>query len=109
MDDPHAPVVDPLRSVTAAPAAREMTEPLPVPTSTKTFDAVAEAARLREQTRARRGSRYAVSRLDRYTLELLALHDAGSTPAELRRWLADRRVRVHHSTVTRWLRRQLAD
>ena len=73
------------------------------------FDATAEAARLREQTRARRRHRHAVSRLDRYTLELLALHDAGSTPAELRRWLADRRVRVHHSTVARWLRRQLAD
>ena len=74
-----------------------------------TFDAAAEAAHLREQTRARRRTRLAASRLDRYTLELLALHDAGSTPAELRRWLADRRVRVHHSTVARWLRRQLAD
>lgn len=72
-----------------------------------TFDPVAEAARLREQTRARRRHRLAVSRLDRYTHELLALQDAGSTTAELQRWLRDRRVRVHHSTVARWLRRQL--
>ena len=86
-----------------------MTDPLSGSSDRKTFDAAAEAAALREQTRARRRSRLAVSRLDRYTLELLALHDAGSTPAELRRWLADRRVRVHHSTVARWLRRRMAD
>ena len=54
-----------------------MTKPLPVSSDTKTFDATAEAARLREQTRARRRNRHAVSRLDSYTLELLALHDAG--------------------------------
>ncbi len=86
-----------------------MTDPLSASNDTKTFDAVAEAARLREQTCARRRNRHAASRLDRHTLELLALHDAGSTTAELQRWLADRRVRVHHSTVARWLRRQLAD
>ena len=86
-----------------------MTNSLSGSSGRTTFDAAAEAARLREQTRARRRSRHAPSRLDRYTLELLALHNAGSTPAELRRWLADRRVRVHHSTVARWLRRQLAD
>ena len=82
---------------------------LPVPSDRKTFDAAAEAARLRKQTRTRRRSRHAVSRLDRYTLELLALHDAGSTTAELQRWLRDRRIRVHHSTVARWLRRHLVD
>ena len=94
----------------AAPAARRMTRPLSRSSDTgKTFDAAAEAARLREHTRARRRSRLTASRLDRYSLELLALHDAGSTTAELQRWLQDRRARVHHSTVARWLRRQLAD
>ena len=86
-----------------------MTEPLPGSSNRPLFDATAEAARLREQTRMRRRSRHVISRLDRYTLELLALHDAGSTTAELQRWLRDRRVRVHHSTVARWLRRHLAD
>ena len=81
---------------------------MPRPRNKPTFDAATEAARLREQTRARRHHRLAVSRLDRYTHELLALHDAGSTTAELQRWLRDRRVRVHHSTVARWLRRKLA-
>ena len=82
-----------------------MTKPLPVPNDPGTFDAVAEAARLRAQTRARRRPRYGRSRLDRYKHELLALRDAGATTAEIRRWLLDRRVRVHHSTVARWLRR----
>ena len=86
-----------------------MTDPLPPPSHQKTFDAVAEAAALREQTRARRFQRLAVSRLDRYALELLALHGAGSTTAELHRWLSDRRVRVHHSTVARWLKRHLKE
>ena len=86
-----------------------MTEHLPRSNNRQTFDAAAEAARLREQTRTRRRRRHAVSRLDRYTFELLALRDAGSTTAELQRWLRDRRVRVHHSTVARWLRRHLAD
>ena len=81
---------------------------MPRPRNKPPFDAAAEAERLREQTRARRRVRHSASRLDRFTLELLALHDAGSTTAELQRWLRDRRVRVHHSTVARWLRRQLA-
>ncbi|MXY17346.1 MAG: hypothetical protein F4169_12695 [Gammaproteobacteria bacterium] len=70
------------------------------------FDAPAEAARLRADTRARRRTRHTRSRLDRYAHELLALADEGCTPAELRRWLRDRRVHVHHSTVARWLRRR---
>ena len=86
-----------------------MTSPSSRSSHSEPFDAAAEAARLRAQTRARRHSRLTVSRLDRYSLELLALHDAGGTTAELQRWLLDRRVRVHHSTVARWLRRQLAD
>ena len=69
------------------------------------FDAVAEAARLRAQTKARRQRVRRSSRLDRYTIELLALRDAGATTEELRRWLLDRRVVVHHATVARWLRR----
>ncbi|MCY3821705.1 MAG: hypothetical protein OXH52_20515 [Gammaproteobacteria bacterium] len=70
------------------------------------FDAPAEAARLKAATRARRRIRHTRSRLDRYAHELLALADEGCTPAELRRWLRDRRVHVHHSTVARWLRRR---
>ena len=69
------------------------------------FDAPAEAARLKAETRIRRRARHTRSRLDRYAHELLALADEDCTPAELRRWLRDRHVHVHHSTVARWLRR----
>jgi len=69
------------------------------------FDATAEVAHLNADTRARRRRRRTPSRLDRHTHELLALYDAGATVAELQRWLAVRRVRVHQTTVGRWLRR----
>jgi len=77
----------------------------PESTLKEAFDATAEAARLRAQTRARRRSRYCRSRLDRYKCELLALRVEGCTTAELQRWLLAHRIRVHHATVARWLRR----
>lgn len=67
------------------------------------FDAKTELAALQQQTKTIRQRRYAVSRLDKYTGELLELHRAGATPAELQRWLRARRIRVVHSTVARWL------
>ncbi|MCY1422248.1 hypothetical protein D9M71_379240 [compost metagenome] len=76
--------------------------------SDKPFDPQAEAARLRATTRMRRKTTYRRSRLDRYAGELLALHRAGATIAELQRWLGERRVRVVHTTVARWLSRQTA-
>ena len=80
----------------------------PESTPNGTFDAAAEAARLRAQTCARRRPRYRRSRLDRYKGELLALRDEGSTTAELQRWLLAHRIRVQHATVARWLRRHSA-
>ena len=77
----------------------------PESTPNGTFDAPAEAARLRAQTHARRRPRYRRSRLDRYKRELLALRDEGCTTAELQRWLYAHRIRVQHATVARWLRR----
>lgn len=67
------------------------------------FDAKIELAALQQQTKTIRQRRYASSRLDKYTGELLELHRAGATPAELQRWLRARRIRVVHSTVARWL------
>ena len=83
-----------------------MTGRLPRPQDTAPFDAASEVAHLKADTCARRRRRRASSRLDRHTHELLALHDAGATVAELQRWLAARRVRVHQTTVGRWLRRR---
>ncbi len=83
-----------------------MTRLLSRPHDRKPFDAAAEAASLKADTRARRRRRRTPSRLDRHTHELLALYDAGATVAELQRWLEARRVRVHQTTVGRWLRRR---
>lgn len=71
------------------------------------FDATAQAAVLRTQTRTlhKRQYRRRQSRLDVYTSELLALHAAGASVAELQRWLRERRIKVVHSTVARWLAR----
>ena len=73
------------------------------------FDAAAEVASLKADSHARRRRRRISSRLDRHTHELLALYDAGATVAELQRWLEARRVRVHQTTVGRWLRRRGCD
>ena len=75
--------------------------------SASDFDATAQAAALRTQTRAlhKRQYRRRQSRLDVYTSELLALHAAGASVAELQRWLRERRIKVVHSTVARWLAR----
>lgn len=67
------------------------------------FDVAHELTILREQTRTIRKKQYRRSRLDRYTGELLQLHSAGASAAELRRWLREKRIRVALSTVTRWL------
>lgn len=74
-----------------------------------TFDAAAEAERPKADTQARRRRRRTSSCLDRHTHELLALYDAGATVAELQRWLEAHGVRVHQTTVGRWLCRRGCD
>ncbi len=69
------------------------------------FDAAAEVARLKREARESRQRPYRPSRLDRHAHELLALADAGASASDLARWLRERRVRVHPTTVLRWLRR----
>lgn len=67
------------------------------------FDVNTELKTLREQTKIIRRKRYSRSRLDKYAGELLTLHRAGATTAELQRWLRGQRIKVVHSTVARWL------
>lgn len=73
------------------------------------LDRVHELKRLRRRLRRRRPYWRGRSQLDPYTSELLALYDQGATPANLQYWLAmpPRLLSVHHSTVSRWLRRTL--
>ncbi|EJG0918807.1 hypothetical protein VV97_22660 [Vibrio vulnificus] len=72
------------------------------------FDEKAETERLKQQTRIIRKKTYKrrKSRLDRYKGELLALQKEGCTTAELQRWLREKRIKVVHSTVARWLQAQ---
>lgn len=75
------------------------------------FDPVAELQRVHEIKKMGRRRPYARGRsqLDPFAAELLALHASGARPADLRDWLKlpPRRIRVAHSTVTRWLQRTL--
>ena len=64
-----------------------------------------ELGALRRQTSEIRKKRFSRSRLDRYRGELLQLHRAGASVAELQRWLRARRIRVVHSSVARWIAR----
>lgn len=79
--------------------------------SNESFDPDAELEQIRETERIRRKRPYwrGRSQLDTHLSKLLALYDAGATPANLRDWLArpPRRISVHHSTVARWLKKQL--
>ena len=69
------------------------------------FDTDTELDLLRRQTSEIRKKRYSRSRLDRYRGELLQLHRAGASVAELQRGLRARRIRVVHSSVARWIAR----
>ncbi|MDD1829924.1 hypothetical protein LRP52_48195 [Photobacterium sp. ZSDE20] len=70
------------------------------------FDVQSELSALKAQTKAIRKRVYKTrkSRLDKFKFELLELHKAGASTAELQRWLRqNRRTKVVHSTILRWL------
>lgn len=70
------------------------------------FNAKSELARLREAAYLKRKRTYRTSRLDRLAGELMQLRAAGATAADLQRWLVERRIRVTHSSVSRWLKKR---
>ena len=69
------------------------------------FNTQSELLALKAQTASLRKRSYKrrKSRLDKYKFELLELHRAGATGAELQRYLRSKRIQVTHSTVQRWL------
>ena len=69
------------------------------------MDIEKEIRRLKAQTRQIRKRSYSrrKSRLDRYHGEILALHKAGATSAEIQRWLQEKRIKVHRTTVSRYI------
>lgn len=67
------------------------------------IDATNELARIRTRRATARRKPYRASRLQRYRAELVALRKAGATYPELVVWLKERRVKVVHTTVMRFL------
>jgi hypothetical protein len=69
------------------------------------FDVQSELSTLKTQTKTirKRSYRQRKSRLDKFKFELLELHRAGASGAELQRYLRSKRIKVTHSTVQRWL------
>lgn len=69
------------------------------------FNVDSELEALKKHNQLRKKHRFSRSRLDRYKSELLRLHKAGATAVELQHWLRKQRVKVAHSTVSRWLKK----
>lgn len=70
------------------------------------FNVQNELLALKVQTKAIRKRSYSArkSRLDKFKFELLELHKSGASVAELQRFLRAKRIKVVHSTVSRWLK-----
>ncbi|PJE78167.1 hypothetical protein CI610_02898 [invertebrate metagenome] len=68
------------------------------------FDAVTEVAKLKQLAETIKHRRKS-SRLIRYKSQLLAMHQAGATTANLQRWLKSKHLNVVHSTGSRWLKK----
>ncbi|MGL4668192.1 MAG: hypothetical protein ACRCWR_09705 [Saezia sp.] len=75
--------------------------------SLSSFDAKTEVLRLKLDTKTRR-YRSRQSCLKRFEAEILALWQEGASVAEIQRWLASHRLRVVHSTISRWLKKHPA-
>jgi predicted site-specific integrase-resolvase len=73
------------------------------------FDVQKEFSTLKTETDEIRKRSYTTrkSRLDKFGFELLELKKAGNTVAELKRFLRAKRMKVSHSTISRWLRKNV--
>jgi len=60
---------------------------------------------LRQRQALRRRRCFTRSKLDRFRAEVVALHRAGATLAQLKLWLHDRRIDVSRTTIMRYLKR----
>jgi hypothetical protein len=67
------------------------------------FDTDKELEKLREQTKVIRKTKHYKSRIDRHKGEVIRLHKAGATVAEVQRFLRSKRIKLAYSTVHRWL------
>jgi len=67
------------------------------------FNTEEELKKLQQQTKTIRKTKYYKSRIDRYRGEVLKLHKAGASVAEIQRFLRSKRIKLVHSTISRWL------
>jgi DNA-binding CsgD family transcriptional regulator len=67
------------------------------------MNAKKEVERLRAQVKLARQKRYYKSRLDPYAHEIQALRAAGATYREIQLWLREHRVKVHRTSISRFL------
>lgn len=76
--------------------------------STPQLNATAELLHIRQFKRLAKRPKYAVSRLNRYRAELVALRQAGASYRELVLWLRQKkRLKTTHTTVRRYLKQVL--
>ncbi len=68
-----------------------------------TFNAKAEALRLKNEKKLISKKRFKPSKLDKQ--RLLALYEEDTCIANLQRWLLRKGVRVHWTTVKRWVQK----
>ena len=67
------------------------------------FNAKAEALRLKKEKKLISKKRFKPSKLDIHKYKLLALHKEATSIACLQRWLLRKGVKTHWSTVKRWI------
>ena len=76
---------------------------------TENFDAAAEVERLNKSRRARRKQSVTRrSRLDKHGFELLRLYQEGATFSAIAIYLRERRIVVHETTISRWIKKRIA-
>jgi len=70
------------------------------------FNATAELEKVRQHRRICRKRQYQSSRLNKYREELIQLMETGASFREMALWLrTQKRLRVSHTTVMRYLRK----
>jgi len=69
------------------------------------FDAKSTVELLKAETQMRRKRSYKrrVSRLDKFKGEIVSLRAEGASKSEIQRWLRANRIKVHFTTVSRYL------
>jgi hypothetical protein len=68
-----------------------------------TFDLNKEIEQLNGLKKLRTKKRHKPSKLDKYQYQLRKFYENGHTKADLQLWLARRGVKVHWTTVKRWI------